>query len=419
MGIVIAITGIALVASVWRFRSQQPIGRGLGLLWSWALAELLATILLPWPGEVPWQIRQPYARWVSEEFSLPADAGLPPPPESTPLIAFMGDSFTHGQGALQHESLPARVSEALAADGVEVRNLGAAGSEFFDQLVRYALLDVELAPDVLVWSFVLNDLEFGYDAHDAISVRGELAARGPTPLLGAMRRARAQIQYGEDMEPVYRATFDPDGPAWQEFSDGLRRLVASSADRDARFVFVIWPLLYRLDDYPFADIHAQLASEAERSGAEVLDLLPLFVGRDERELWAHPLDHHPNAGAYAEAAEALLTLLRERPIPTSGPWRCDGTPLLVDKLAPLERRWCTDRSPDALARNSETLAALHQAQLAEGKVHAMLGRVPMLLRIAAMDRRAHDDVNVRRQDLRAIRAFVTGPRPPPDSDEGP
>jgi hypothetical protein len=43
-----------------------------------------------------------------------------------------------------------------------------------------------------------------------------------------------------------------------------------------------------------------------------LDLLDTFRGHDEKSLWVHPTDHHPNEAAHALAAEAIERFVREK-----------------------------------------------------------------------------------------------------------
>lgn len=392
--------GVALVvlATVRAWRSPSPGVRGALMVgWTWAWAEVLAAWLVPHAGRPTDHVIA--ERTIVDALLLPGDIGLPPPPATTRRIVVVGDSFTQGQGAPITASVPARLRDAFAPDGVEVRNHGMVASEFADQLTRYALLDREVAPDVLVWCFVLNDLEFGYDRHDAISVRWELTAAGPTPLTAAVRRGVAAMQAGGEIPQAYRESFDPAGERWQRFEPAFRRLVAATTARGARFVFVIWPLLHRLDAYPFAGIHEQLAALAADAGAEVVDLSHAFHGMEARALWAHPYDHHPNAEGYRLGAAAIEAAIRAAPVPRSRPWTCDAPALLDPPRDAWEQRFCADRSAQVLSDNAVALFEDHQRAMLNNGTGAMIGRVPPLLLGAAYARRAPDDDAGRAQDL--------------------
>lgn len=401
---------LGLTLALWLTRDAyvagRPLGWATGLLWGWLTAELLTAVVLPYPGPPPPELMHPRARQIGPDLFLPADAGLPPPTDDRPVLAFVGDSFTQGQGALAGESLPDRVAQHFG-DRAHIRNLGTAGSEFFDQQIRYALLDAELEPDVLVWCFVLNDVEFGHDDHDAISVRWSLQAAGPTPLTGTLRRNIIGLTSRSRMEEGYRAAFDPSRRNWGKFEEGLRRLVDATHARGARFVFVVWPLMYRLENYPFTDLHAQLLRTAQDAGAETLDLYPTFAGLDERTLWAHPFDHHPNARGYALAAEAVIDALERRPLPNSAPWDCEGPTVLTGEQAAWERAWCRQRDAETLATHSERLWDWHHEVFQQNRGHVMIGRIPPLLRAVASTRRG-DDAAARAKDLAAWKAMVYG-----------
>jgi hypothetical protein len=77
--------------------------------------------------------------------------------------------------------------------------------------------------------------------------------------------------------------------------------------------FVIYPLLESLErNYPFAQVHEHVAAMATRSGLDVLDLTPFFLGQDTSSLWVHATDHHPNGRANSIAAHAIVDWLRAK-----------------------------------------------------------------------------------------------------------
>ncbi|MCR4291107.1 MAG: hypothetical protein NUV86_12700, partial [Candidatus Scalindua sp.] len=61
--------------------------------------------------------------------------------------------------------------------------------------------------------------------------------------------------------------------------------------------------------YPFPDIHKKISEFCQSNQIEVLDLLPVFSGKDVSKLRLSLLDQHPNADAYGLVSEAIAHFL--------------------------------------------------------------------------------------------------------------
>jgi hypothetical protein len=141
-----------------------------------------------------------------------------------------------------------------------------------------------------------------------------LARRQASPLLRLALRSRAVSFFyrrallqrvGRLTAEGYRKTFGP-GPARDHGFAQIRAMAAESE----RFLVVLWPLLQDLRHYPFEDIHRTIRDELARANIEVLDLLDVLRGRDERALWVYDYDQHPNEVAHQLAADAIRQRLR-------------------------------------------------------------------------------------------------------------
>ena len=64
-----------------------------------------------------------------------------------------------------------------------------------------------------------------------------------------------------------------------------RDAAAFCRDRDIAFTVAIFPLFYRLDDYPFEEIHRRLGEFAAGEGIDWIDLLP---SQGRAGYWVHP-----------------------------------------------------------------------------------------------------------------------------------
>ncbi len=324
-----AALGGGAVAAVlaWRVLSGPRAGAAAGvaaLIATLGLAELGATFALaPTPPDAhtpnAWRVDGlglDEARPFPVPSSLLAISGRTPTRAASPRALVLGDSFAAGEGVQPGEDIGARLAEAWP--GVEVLNHGMSGLGFHEEVALWNDHSRRYAPDVVVWIYVLNDLpssgpsgvvaRAGYAGpiDDRIVDRSG-ALEGPTGSAlfdGALRAWRGR-QVGAVVEAAYRQGHDPEvsGEALDRMQAELRGVVDSR--EGLATVFVIWPLLHRLEDYPFRDAHRELGRRAEAAGAVVVDLLTDFEGTDARTWWASQTDHHPNAAAQARAAAAV------------------------------------------------------------------------------------------------------------------
>jgi lysophospholipase L1-like esterase len=247
-------------------------------------------------------------------------------PPGTFRILGLGDSYTFGEGVRVEDTFLARLAASLNGGGparVEAINAGVSSYNTVDEVDSLELRWAGLRPDLVLITFVLNDaykeslfgpLQMGY-------VDGLVRlARKPTVagsrLLGILWDRLLRWRTARQMRRAYLAPFAETalaaGNSWESCRTALQKAARLSRQGNFRLALAIFPELYRLDDgYPFGTVHQQVRREAEALGIPVLDLFDAFRGRDARELWVHPADHHPNDEAHRIAAEALLEFLRD------------------------------------------------------------------------------------------------------------
>jgi len=108
----------------------------------------------------------------------------------------------------------------------------------------------------------------------------------------------------------YRNRYLPASQGWQKSQTALRWMQSQAQESNARFLVVIFPWLYDLNDsYPFRDLHAVIRGFCEKNGIPVLDLLPAFLGQRQEELWVYPTDQHPNERGHQIIASAIYRYL--------------------------------------------------------------------------------------------------------------
>lgn len=255
-------------------------------------------------------------------------ADVPPRRPGTARVAMVGDSFTLGWGVKEEDATPVLLDGLLggfAAAPAEVVNCGRAGADFpllttvFENALR-------TEPDVVVYAMVLNDPDRSERMVERLRsgvLRGAnnlfVPGRAPTPprapfgsrLLALVGDRLETRKTRDEMVRWHLDLFGEENHrGWARTRDGIKAMDERLRARGGRFLLVLWPLLADLDgDYPFAPAHAEVAAFAQRSGIAFHDLLPAFRGRRTPELWAHPVDRHPNAAAQRIAAESVKSAI--------------------------------------------------------------------------------------------------------------
>jgi lysophospholipase L1-like esterase len=252
-----------------------------------------------------------------------------PVPAGKRRIVIFGDSFAEGQGVKEHETM-ARVLERLldeqAPGRYEVRNCGRRGLDLpalfggFEASLRYE-------PDLVVYALVLNDavrppeFQARQSYVDDWILDRERPPEEEEQETPAFLRPRLFDFVSQRVEAwrVGRATTrwyldmwgegNPDG--WARTQEYLREMDRRLNRRASRLLVAPWPLLVGLESgYPFRPIHETVRRFCAGSGIPYHDMLPLFEGRRSAELWAHPVDRHPNEVAHRLAAESLAPVVR-------------------------------------------------------------------------------------------------------------
>ncbi|MCB9665979.1 MAG: hypothetical protein H6732_17870 [Alphaproteobacteria bacterium] len=305
---------------------------GLGLAWTLWLAEGLLRLRPDPTGDLP--LTAP--RWHAD--GLPALDGHTAPrdyaaePTDRPTIVVLGDSFAAGQGVTFDQAFPSLLESDLRADHPDLRVLRLArpSRALWDEVVLHGALGSRLDPEVVVWTVVLNDVGLpghavGSDLVDAPPAR----AGSGWALVDTLTRLRANRALEARTEALYQGAWTPERAEWRDARARMQQLVRAEQARGTRVVVAIFPLLHRLDAYPFVAAHEAIAGAVAEAGGEVVDLLGAFEGQQAATLWASRSDHHPNARAHALAAEAIAAAIRARPWPDAvGPTPCAALPSL-------------------------------------------------------------------------------------------
>lgn len=258
-----------------------------------------------------------------------------PVPDPAPLrVVALGDSFTEATGVAFADTWPKRLEARLNASGgeprVQVVNCGRAGANMDDIVARYRELAQRHDPQLVIYAFVLNDVgapagvnrrqmaEIGFQVERPEQQTGGLSpplARllGEQSAVGRLLLERLSTRWiARETEAGYRAMYaQPPSPELESALELTAAMAEDSRAKGRRFLVMLWPLIYRLDAYPFSQAHDLLAHELSGRGVPVLDLLPALRRYRTEDLWVHPTDYHPNEKAQQIAAETLEAALKK------------------------------------------------------------------------------------------------------------
>ncbi|WP_147821189.1 GDSL-type esterase/lipase family protein [Salidesulfovibrio onnuriiensis] len=130
--------------------------------------------------------------------------------ETTPKLAFFGDSLTEGYGLQKIHALPAVLEAMLSSEGIKVHalNFGVSGDTSHDGLLRLNhVLNAE--PDAAVIEFGANDCFIGEPVelvrkNIATLVQAFMGKNIPVLLVGFACHSDIPAEYRQMFDPIFR-----------------------------------------------------------------------------------------------------------------------------------------------------------------------------------------------------------------------
>lgn len=233
-------------------------------------------------------------------------------PEPTPgvqRIALIGDSFALGTGV--HEpDIAANIIEQQLTEvydcPTEVYNFALGGQDILGYNQQLNSIVLQYKPDmVLVWYF-LNDIGLSHAAflEDTADRRSPFFPIMQPHLRLFQLSADSLLYYTRSERGIqsFHETY-ADPSEWGVVDTQLEAIATTMQDYGAPYALFVHPILFRLGRYPYAGIHDQLLSTASDYGYVTADLYPPLAGYPYTDLWAHPIDSHPNALAHRLTGE--------------------------------------------------------------------------------------------------------------------
>lgn len=266
-------------------------------------------------------------------------------PKHAQHVLTFGDSFTQGQGVAPHHAWPKQL-EALSADNkILVSNHGQSGTDIekIEQNFQQVLTSKSAkGAHFAIYALVLNDPyyfpnqlgrfmdyddknNYGHDTGlylDFIMWRTHVFDKNRSSWLNLIYRhsnvARFIItqmevaQVAKNTLQFYHDIYDEEVNrlGLQQTFQAIEKMNHLAHKNGTKFLVMIFPLFYRTQSvYPFESIHQFLAAELTKRQIEVLDLYPTFKGMNDRDLWVHPSDQHPNDFAHGLVAKKVKNWL--------------------------------------------------------------------------------------------------------------
>jgi len=241
-------------------------------------------------------------------------------------LAFLGDSFTFGEGVRDEDTYAQVTATTLQETSndliIESANYGVGGYNTIQSLHVMERWALRSEPDAVILGFVLNDAEppifardptTGQPARRRLAVeQGQAGSQPPDSLLYWSSLARLAWKLREERNQTqstvdhYRSLYRDTNPDWVTNHAALLRIVSHCEERSIPCYVMLFPVLYELNNnYPLKDIHALIRKTIEGTQATFIDLLPHLSGRKAADLWVHPTDHHPNEQVHAIIGKLL------------------------------------------------------------------------------------------------------------------
>jgi lysophospholipase L1-like esterase len=244
-------------------------------------------------------------------------------PAGITRVAVVGDSIAFGYWVEERDSFPRQLEAMLGGpSSVQVLNFGVPGYGLTQYVETLRTRVLAFAPDVVVVSFCLNDLEgplsFEYGMtvdraarrrtfvgrlYEAAVVHSRLLSWVEYRLMGL--EARRIFVRARDERHLYGQTPGEQLPALRAQFAAVRSLLDS---RGIPALVAVFPVFgRRFDRYAHRDLEATIVGAARESGLQAVDLLDCFSAYDFRDVRVDVI--HPSPLGHRVAAHAIRDAL--------------------------------------------------------------------------------------------------------------
>ena len=234
-------------------------------------------------------------------------------------IAVVGDSYTFGSGVEQESIYPIVLQRLLnstdseASFKVDVLNFGVSGYSTRDEAVVVERKVLSWNPSTVIIGYVLNDPEIRpvQPLHSYFHVAEWWQHSHALRLLAHAKNNLDVWRYGGG---DYLRFLHSHQAHWSSVEAAFGKIATIGERQGFEVLLVIFPRLEGpWDEYPYTDIHAQVAQAGAANGFHTLDLHDLYAEHEPMDLRVGKTNRHPNGFGHLLAAEAIRTTLLESP----------------------------------------------------------------------------------------------------------
>lgn len=239
------------------------------------------------------------------------DEPRPKDENSLHRIIVLGDSFTFGFGVPGEYTYP-NVLEKLLKKGIsseqfEVLNLAVGGYSTRDEALVLKYKGITWNPDLVIIGYCLNDPEI-----EAVSPLHYYFQKPRWWQHSNLLRLIAKTKILREIKVLgqrdyYKYLHSPQHPKWQSVVKAFKEIAKLAHKRKIPVLLLIFPQTINKPwiDYPYQDLHQQVADAAKEECFSVIDLYENYSQYPPETLMIRPGDSHPSLFGHEVAANAI------------------------------------------------------------------------------------------------------------------
>ena len=265
-----------------------------------------------------------------------------PIPEGKRRVLTIGDSFTFGQGVRFKDNYTNKVS-SLDNKFIGI-NLANSGSDL--KQIEKSLNDhiKKIKPEHVIYGYCLNDMIAGKSSNiqfldyntktkpiKDIGLKWDFINKRTTQInLGRNSRLYDFFKWSPLFKKIYQSaelksiskqtmkhykdlySVEKNKNGIKETIDGIIRLKNKSLKNNAKFTIIIFPIIFWPNQNYFLEAeHSIFINLLEENHINYRDMKDEWLKFEDRDLWVHPVDQHPNNIAHGLVARKIINLLNK------------------------------------------------------------------------------------------------------------